>query len=451
MQPKNGKPNKAQTKKQNNAQSRKAKRQAQIDKRLKQRTGRANNNKKPPVDSKTHHNDSGDRSASSISPPSSTKGHAKRSNPSPTPTNGTLSPERRQHNSSRYQKLRQRKQGPSASPSNTRSESPSNTTARSFSPKQSVERNTRTNHERSQVDENAFEIKHLNPSFLPEPTTHPLPTPVLDAASATGTIEPVVQQFDKKTMLQHKSEIQQLQQAELHSDHSSQSPPHASRTPDPHIQTMHFNHVQSPSPNPAPMLQPAPQPAASQVMIPTQMACYQQLVQQGQVFITQGQYYQQLVQQMAFQPASAPPIQVLPVPPSPPLPPRKQHISHGPKKAFNTQQLADSQLLFLPTGGCVRLPNCPSEASGTVDSLVLDLALPTLNHKQGVENTHRRIRKILPLKLQTQQLLYPVQDVSSSIPMYQNFMQSQFIPQPTIVNVANFGAQPRMQTGRGKF
>lgn len=261
---------------------------------------------------------------------------------------------------------------------------------------------------------------HLNPSFLPEPTVHPLPTPSLISESASTSIEPVVQQFDKKTMLQHKSEIQQLQ-AELNSEHStSQSPPHVSKTPpDPHIPstmfqgpTLHFvtamryNPVQTPSPpvttlppnaalgGPAAAFQSVPMAGAPLLTMPPS---YQHLVQQGQVFITQGQYYQQVLQQMALQPTAAPPMQVLPVPPPPPRkPPVLHHHNHAPKKAFDTQQLPDSQLLFLPTGACVRLPNCPSETSGTVDSLAIDLALPTLNHK---ESSRPRIRKVhTPMK-----------------------------------------------------
>jgi len=138
----------------------------------------------------------------------------------------------------------------------------------------------------------------------------------------------------------------------------------------------------------------APNPAGGILTMPPS---YQQLVQQGQVFMTQGQYYQQVLQQMALQPTAASPIQVLPVPlPPPRKPPVLHHHNHAPKKAFDTQQLPDSQLLFLPTGACVRLPNCPSETSGTVDSLAIDLALPTLNHK---ESSRPRIRKVhTPMK-----------------------------------------------------
>jgi len=384
----------------------------QIDKRLNQRKGRKNN-------SWRKNNNTGDTPHLNSCEPTSQHGHRMQSNSS-----GTFSQERRQ-NSNRYRKLRQPKQGPSESPPITRSESPSVAKTRSL---QSIERHTRTNHERH-LEENVFmdDIVHLNPSFLPEPTVHPLPTPSLISES----IEPVVQQFDKKTMLQHKSEIQQLQ-AELNSEHStSLSPPHLSKTPpDPHIPntmfqgpTLHFamryNPVQTPSPHvttlppnaamvggagafqSVPMAAPNP---AGGVML-TIPPSYQQLVQQGQVFITQGQYYQQVLQQMALQgstptqyiqPTAAPPIQVLPVPQPPPRKPQVlHHHNHAPKKAFDTQQLPDSQLLFLPTGACVRLPNCPSETSGTVDSLAIDLALPTLNHKES----RPRIRKVhTPMK-----------------------------------------------------
>merc|ERR1719433_1561791 len=160
----------------------------------------------------------------------------------------------------------------------------------------------------------------------------------------------------------------------------------------------------------------------------------QQTVQQGQLFMTQAQCYQQVLQQMAFptQPNTmlmAPQrIQILPAPTPPATQRNRQVIPQvAPKKAFESQQLGDSQLLFLPTGGCVRLPNCPSEASGTVDSLVLDLALPTLNFKHGTDTTQRRIRKFVqPVKHIP---IYPVAtpEITTGVPLIQMYPGTQFI------------------------
>jgi len=126
---------------------------------------------------------------------------------------------------------------------------------------------------------------------------------------------------------------------------------------------------------------PQPQPAATPPLLiqpAVQMQFYPAITQYQQVLIQQGNY-QQILQHMALRSQ----INTPPNPSPQPNPPARKPATPTPKnKAFESRQLSDSQLLFLPNGTCVRLPNGPVE-QGTSDSLILDLALPNLNHKVG--------------------------------------------------------------------
>merc|ERR1719450_768464 len=119
---------------------------------------------------------------------------------------------------------------PSPSPRSTRSkprragnhqtdEKKSHTTPhmkQSLSPKKNIQKHTRTNHEREGIsNSNGTNDPSNSRSILPQPTPQPLPSPTIQASVSNQTSTEPVQHFGKNKMLQHKTELEQLQKKEL--------------------------------------------------------------------------------------------------------------------------------------------------------------------------------------------------------------------------------------------